>query len=139
MSEFGKPLEITETTIPTFGEGLEAEDIQAEILKHLYTLWFATPQMESVVYWNTVEGTAYGDENNFFGGLFHKDLTPKKSARMLLDLFSKQWHTQENLITNSNGEITFRGFFGTYQATVSDSTVLFELHKGTDNIQELIL
>ena len=32
----GKPLEITEVQIPTFGEGNEAEDLQAEVLKYLW-------------------------------------------------------------------------------------------------------
>ena len=32
LSEFGKPLEITEVTIPTLGEGEEAEQLQADIL-----------------------------------------------------------------------------------------------------------
>ncbi len=33
---FGLPLEITEVTIPTFGEGEEYEHLQADMLKHLF-------------------------------------------------------------------------------------------------------
>ncbi len=58
MSEFRKPLEITEVQIPTFGEGNEAEDLQAEVVKYLYTLWFSVEKLESVIYWNFVNDTA---------------------------------------------------------------------------------
>ena len=118
FSEFNKPLEITEITIPTLGEGEEAEEIQAELLKYLYTIWFSTPLMESVVYWNTIENTAavMGDwnENDLRGGLFRRDFTPKASAIMLKKLFNEVWRTNETLITDRDGKIDFRGFYGNY-------------------------
>lgn len=122
MSEFGKPLEITEISLPTFGEGNEAENVQAEVVKYLYTLWFSSKNLESVVYWNSVEKTAYSgpnwDENKLNAGLFHRDLTPKKSAEMLKKLFKQEWHTEIELISDEKGRISFDGFHGDYDVQV---------------------
>lgn len=122
MSEFGKPLEITEVQIPTFGEGNEAEDLQAEVLKYLYTLWFSSEKLESVIYWNSVDQTAYSspdwDENRLRAGLFHRDLAPKKSGEMLKKLFKEQWHTEVELVTDENGQIEFEGFHGEYEVCI---------------------
>jgi hypothetical protein len=120
LGRFGLPLEITEVTIPTFGEGEEFEELQAELLKMLYSVWFSHPQVDTIVYWNQVDGYCYVEdsnwnENNCRGGLFHHDLTPKKSAQMLKKLITEEWHTKELLTTNENGEVNFRGFYGEYE------------------------
>ena len=135
LSRFGKPLEITEVTIPTFGEGEEAEELQAEMLEAFYTLWFSVPMMESIVYWNTADGHAwinpYGasNENNCHAGLFHGDMTPKKAALKLRELFEKTWHTDLELISDENGEISFRGFYGDYEVEYQNARYSFGLHK----------
>ena len=135
LALFGKPLELTEVTIPTFGEGEEFEDLQAEILKNLYTVWFSHPAVNTIVYWNQIEGYAYvsqngsSNENNCLGGLFHKDLTPKKSALMLRKLIKEDWHTALTLKTDDEGYIEFRGFYGDYILTCGDLTKNFGIHK----------
>jgi hypothetical protein len=109
-----------EVTVPTFGEGEEFEELQAEILKTLYTVWFSHPAVDTIVYWNQIEGYCYVDEgrwneNNCLGGLFHHDLTPKKSALMLKKLITEDWHTEESLTTDENGCVKFCGFYGSYE------------------------
>lgn len=142
LSSFDKPLEITEVTIPTVGEGEEAEEIQAQLLRYLYTIWFSIPQMESIVYWNTVDGTALDApgwmENNCRGGLLHTDFSPKKSAVMLKKLFSEIWHTELELVTDEDGYINFRGFYGDYSATSAGEEISFGIHKNTSNSYEMV-
>ncbi len=141
LSEFGKPLEITETTIPTLGEGEEGEQLQAEMLEMLYTVWFSIPQMESIVYWNTIDNTAYVDpnpnvvwsENDCRAGLFRRDFTPKPAAKKLWHLFNEKWHTDLELTTDENGSVCFRGFYGDYAAEVNGRSFNFGLHKFEDN------
>lgn len=134
LGRFGLPLELTEVTIPTFGEGEEYEELQAELLRLLYSVWFSHPQVDTIVYWNQVDGYCYvGDanwnENNCRGGLFHHDLTPKKSALMLKKLITEEWHTDGALITDADGYIEFKGFFGEYEFRVADETVTASLVK----------
>ena len=136
LSSFGKPLEITEVTVPTVGTGDEAEALQAEILKNLYTLWFSIPQMETVVYWNTVEGTAWNApngswrENDCRGGLFRRDFTPKPAAKMLYHLFHEQWCTMLTVKTDENGCADLRGFYGDYTAAANGVPFTFGIHRG---------
>lgn len=135
LGEFGKPLEITEVTIPMFGEGEEAEALQAEMLRAFYTLWFSVPQMESIVYWNTADGHAWvnpmgtSNENNCHAGLFHGDMAPKKAALALRELFEKTWHTDLELTTDENGEIAFRGFYGDYDLECLHTHQAFGVHR----------
>lgn len=133
LSSFGKPLEVTEVTIPTFGEGEEAEQLQADILRFLYTIWFSTPLMESIVYWNLPDNCAFStpgwNENACRGGLFHRDMTPKLAALEHKRLFEEEWHTRCSLVTDEKGEISFRGFYGDYVAETPAGTFGFGIHK----------
>jgi GH35 family endo-1,4-beta-xylanase len=146
MAELGLPLELTEVTVPTFGDGEEAEELQADMLKLWYSVWFSHPAVDSVVYWNTVDGYAYvvkdgsrvWNENNCRGGLWHKDLTPKKSAEMLKALFNEKWHTDLELTTDKNGYIDFRGFFGEYEGEIDGMEFDFEIHKNDNNRWEIL-
>ena len=142
LAEFGLPLEITELSIPTPGEGEEAELIQADLLEMMYTVFFSIPKMETVMYWNIVDKTGYvgrkgWNENNCRNGLFHRDFTPKKSAERLYYLMNEKWHTDLELTTDENGEVEFRGFYGDYTAEIDDSAADFGIHKYEDNCTEL--
>ena len=136
MSSLGLPLEIGEVTIPTFGEGDDYEALQAEMLRLWYSIWFSHPSVDTITYWNTPDGYAHSFHDNWVenrcrGGLFHHDLTPKKSVQMLKRLFSEEWHTEGIFQTDEGGEVTLRGFFGDYAVeavagghTVSDTLTL---------------
>lgn len=49
-ADLGLPLEVTEMTIPTLGQTEEDEQIQAELLEMLYTVMFAHPALDTIVY-----------------------------------------------------------------------------------------
>ena len=132
LAQFGLPLEITEITIPTFGEGEEYEDLQAQMLRLWYSIFFSHPSVNTAVYWNTVDGYCYApspehDENRCRGGLFHKDLSPKKSALMLKHLFDEEWHTEATLYTDEDGYLSFRGFLGNYSLSANGLNTIVSL------------
>ena len=144
IAELGLPLEITEVTVPTLGDAAEDEELQADMLKLWYSVWFSHPAVDTIVYWNTVDGYAYtGDsnwvENNCRGGLWHHDLTPKKSAIMLKKLFGEIWHTDLELTTDKNGYVEFRGFFGEYTAEAEGKEFEIAIHKNESSSFELSL
>lgn len=133
IAELGLPLELTEVTVPTFGDTEEDEQLQADMLKLWYSVWFSHPAVTAIVYWNTLDGYAFIDntwnENNCRGGLWHHDLTPKKAALMLKSLFQDEWHTELELTTDEDGFIEFRGFYGDYTAEVNGETIHFSISK----------
>jgi len=146
LAELKLPIEVTEVTFPTFGETEEDEELQAEILKNLYTIWFSHPAIDAVIYWNQIEGYCYDsgpesnwNENRCRGGLFHHDLTPKKSALMLKKLTKEVWHTKETLTTDENGYIEFRGFYGEYEFNIDGAVRTFGLHKNDSGVCEIKL
>ena len=146
-SDFGKPLQITEVTIPAYSESPEDEQIQAELLRYLYSIWFSHPQMEAITYWNLIDGYAWSEdqipgnmhsgENVYYGGLLRFDGTPKPAYRTLRELFDREWHTELETRTDEAGCARVRGFFGTYELTVRaggrSTTCTVCLTRGAEN------
>ena len=148
-ADFQIPLQITELTIPAYHWTEEDEDIQAEILKNIYSMWFSHPAMSGIIYWNLVDGYAafapQGDmtsgENYYAGGLVRFDMTPKPAYYVLRDLFAKTWHTEAETGTNDNGVASFHGFFGKYdlEITVDGKTTRQEICFSRDSVRHLVV
>jgi len=145
LSDFDKPLQITEVTVPAFSNRAEDEAAQAEVITWLYKIWFSHPDMEAIIYWNMVDGYAafapQGDmssgENMFHGALLRFDMSKKPAWFALHELIHKTWHTELTENTGADGALKTRGFYGTYEitATVGGKTVTKEVHlkKGGEN------
>ena len=144
---FGKPIQITEITIPAYSNDPGDEETQAEILRTLYRIWFSHPAMEAIIYWNLPDGYAWGaepgdmaaGENRYYGGLCRFDMTPKPAYNVVKDLFGREWRT--NFERDVGGEFAFRGFRGTYEleATANGRTVKqeFRINPGFANRIEI--
>lgn len=127
----GKPIQITEITIPAYSNDPGDEEVQAEVLRELYRIWFSHPAMKAIIYWNLPDGYAAfaapgdfsGGENAYYGGLCRFDMTPKPAYHAVQDLFGKEWRT--NFTADADGEYCFRGFKGEYEleATANGKTV----------------
>lgn len=142
IAALGKPLELTEVTVPTFGDTLEDEQLQADMLRLWYSVWFSHPAVNTIVYWNTVDGYAYQGspnwiENNCRGGLWHHDLTPKLAAKELYRLVHEEWHTQLELVTDEEGYAEFRGFYGDYDAVIGEETYEVCLYPNSYPLNEI--
>ena len=133
-SNFGKPLQITEITIPAYSWEKEDEEMQARIVEALYSVWFSHPNVEQIIYWNLVDGYAYGatpgdmavGENYYYGGLLCFDLSPKPAYMKIKELLTERWHTEAEAVTDENGYAEFRGFFGDYNAEIVTESSRFE-------------
>ena len=150
-SRLGKPLQITEITIPSYSWNPEDEELQAEMLEKLYSVWFSHPNVEQIIYWNLVDGYAHlwdpdpnkirasqGDmslgENYYYGGLLRFDMSPKPAYFKLKELLQEKWHTEAKAVTDADGCTAFRGFYGTYDVEINGKTVAeIALSKKTDN------
>lgn len=156
----GKPLQITEVTVPSYSWESEDEEIQAEIIEKLYSIWFSHPAVEQIIYWNLVDGYAYvldqdpekiratqGNmaigENYYHGGLLRFDLSPKPAYYKIKELLQKQWHTEAELVTDEKGNIDFRGFFGDYTVEIETDggmeTKTVKLSKNDENNFTLVI
>ena len=159
-SKFQTPLHITEVTVPAYSWQTEDEEIQAEMIEKLYSVWFSHPNVEQIVYWNLVDGYAHlwdpdpekiaasqGDmtlgENYYHGGLLRFDLSPKPAYLKICELLHERWHTEAEAITDENGYVKFRGFYGDYSAEISLGAQIISkelsLKKRGSNLFELVI
>lgn len=124
FGEFKLPLFITEITFPSAGEG--GADLQAEVVRDHYRLWFATPNMAGITWWNLGDGTAVKGENEAQGGLLDAGFNPKPAYRELDRLINQDWKTNLTVQTDAGGKAGFRGFHGRYVLRVTSGGVTQE-------------
>ncbi|WP_052465374.1 endo-1,4-beta-xylanase [Thermotoga profunda] len=119
IAELGKPIHITEFQIPlsavieAFNVDVNtAEQLQAEIAKIFYTVFFSHPTVEAIVYWNFYRAWQVGS------GFLRDDLTLKPIYYVLKDLIHKEWKTSISTQTDTNGIVIFTGFPGLYRINI---------------------
>lgn len=111
--DFKLPIHISEISIPSFSNEEQNEELQGELTKRLFKLWFSQKHCESIVWWNMADNTAFGDENAFHAGLVRNDCSPKPAYLEIDKLINKEWHTEFE--ENITGELRFSGFYGDYE------------------------
>ncbi len=124
--QLGLPLSITEVTVPTRIDGVVDENIQAELIKNLYSLWFGIEKIDTIIYWDFVDGYSHksimGDltslNNVRRGGLLNFDCSNKLSYKILDDLINKQWKTSFTTRISGGDIIEFNGFYGEYEIVI---------------------
>jgi len=141
-AQIGKDLHITEFTPTSSGQPITGshrhgpwnEAAQAEYAVRFYTVCFGHPAVKAITWWDLCDQGAWLEG----GGLLRADLSPKPAYVQLKDLIQRQWKTRCSGTTNAAGELTFRGFYGTYQVSVevNGSRVVKEFHleEGKPNV-----
>ena len=114
---FGLPVQISEVSIPSYSASRYECELQAELTKRLYKLWFGRKENEAIVWWNLADGTAYHTENVYAAGLLDNNCEKKPVYRELEKLINHEWKTEFE--TQLIPEIRFSGFYGNYEITVT--------------------
>ena len=149
FSRFGLPLHFTENTLVS-GELIpehivdlndfqvkewpsteEGEARQARELAEMYTILFNHPLVEAITTWDFADDAWLHAP----AGLVHVDNTEKPSYHALHSLIHGTWETHEQLVTDSDGYVTFTGFKGGYRLTVDDRSAAMEL---TEDVQKTL-
>ena len=148
-AQLNLPMQVTEVTASAFSSEPEDEQIQAEMLRNLYRIWFSHPNMEAIIYWNMVDGyAAYAEpgdmtcgENMYHGGLLRFDMSPKPAWHVLDELINRTWHTSLDL--DCAGSTDVKGFYGAYALTATangkEVTKTIHLKKGAANRFTVVL
>ncbi len=125
-ADFGKPLVLSEISVPSVFGGVQDEAFQAEAAKMLYRICFSHKAVNGIFWWNlpddgiaTVKRKAMG-ENMPSTGLVDGDWREKEAYRVIDDLINREWRTDVTLTTDEDGKIAFRGFYGIYEITTGD-------------------
>jgi GH35 family endo-1,4-beta-xylanase len=90
-------------------------EAQTEFTEQFIKLCFGHPAVASVNWWG------FSDRNIWLpgGGLVDEEYRPKKVYDMLDKLINETWKTRMTEVTDSDGKISFRGFYGKYSITVT--------------------
>ncbi|HOE60030.1 MAG TPA: endo-1,4-beta-xylanase [Kiritimatiellia bacterium] len=118
LSRLGRPIHISEITIPAPDDTPEGWRIQAQLMYDNYRLWFSWPDVCRITYWNLVDYSY--DKESLASGLYTKDLRRKPSYEALDRLINREWKTRMSIVVN-NGRIAFRGFRGMYLLSWMDA------------------
>ena len=137
-AKLGKPLHLTETTILSGQETNPADEKkQAKQIEQFYRACFSHPAVKAITWWDFSDFAAW---QGVAAGLVRKDLTPKPAYLVLDRLINKEWHTNLEGKTASDGSYSFRGFHGKYRVTIEASgvskTIDMHLSEGRRNLLE---
>lgn len=131
FARLGKTIQLSEVTIASYTHEEEDMEIQAEIAKEMYKIWFSHPAVTSIIYWNMADGYTYNPngsgvcdmscgENVYDGGLLKPDLSPKPVYNTLKKLIKEEWNTCGEFCTAKDSNYaSFRGFKGTYELEIN--------------------
>jgi len=142
-SQFGLPIHFTENTIisgdimpahivdlndwqvdawPSTPEG---EERQARETVEMYSILFAHPLVEAITAWSAVDGGWLKAP----GGLLREDNSVKPVFTELEKKIKGEWSTKADLSCNVSGEISFKGFRGSYELECEGKKAAFTLDK----------
>lgn len=117
--ELGRPLHVSEITIPQPAETPEGAEAQAEVARDYYRLWFSHPAVSGITWWNFADGGAAPGEDGVLSGLIDREHRPKPAFHALDRLINHEWKTRTGALTaGGEGCVRFRGFKGAYRLAV---------------------
>ncbi|MCS7090151.1 MAG: endo-1,4-beta-xylanase [Verrucomicrobiota bacterium] len=137
FAQLGRPLHFTEITVVSSSQrspgepwgptNPEAEARQAEYITKFYTMVFAHPATQALVWWDLSDRGAW---QGAAAGLLRRDMSPKPAYERLHELIRRRWWTQAEGIVGTDGEYVVEAFHGRHRITVeaqSGRTVTLEV------------
>ena len=101
-------------TVNRFTENEELAQWQADFARDFYTLVFSEPAVEALSWFDFTDHRWLGAP----GGVIDDDMNPKPVYHALHDLIHRQWHTDADLLTASDGQADTSLFFGDYSVNI---------------------
>lgn len=140
FSRFGLPIHFTENTL-TSGDYLvpekledlndfqvtaeewpstpKGEERQMRQMEEMYRILFEHPQVKAITGWDFTDGMWL----NAPSGVVRRDGSVKPSYELLDHLINHEWHTDEQVVTDSEGNVTVTGFKGGYELIPKDTSI----------------
>jgi GH35 family endo-1,4-beta-xylanase len=109
FSKYGLPLQITEFDVETYDE-----EAQAAYTRDILMAAFSEPALNAFIVWGWWEGDHWKKP----AAMLREDWSEKLNFKAWRKAVYSDWWTREQGMTDSNGELTIRGFKGDYQIRV---------------------
>jgi GH35 family endo-1,4-beta-xylanase len=114
FARFGLPIEVTEFDVNT-----KNETAQAAFTRDFMTAAFSHPACCGFVFWGFWEASHWRPD----GAMFRKDWSEKPNLEAYRSLVLREWWTDVQGVTDSQGLFSVRGFKGEYQLVAGDKEV----------------
>lgn len=108
LSKYGKEIKITE-----YDFACEDPLLQASFTRDLMILAFSHDAIEGFYLWGF-----FGGEGEKYVG-YDKDGNPRPALTQIEDLIYNKWWTEEEGKTDSDGRLSFNGYYGSYNISVT--------------------
>jgi len=151
FSRFGLPIHFTENTL-TSGDYLVPEELddlndfqvtaeewpstpkgeerQMRQMEEMYRILFDCPMVKAITGWDFTDGMWL----NAPSGVVRRDGSVKPSYELLDHLINHEWHTDETVTTDGEGNVTVTGFKGGYELVPEDSSITL-----SSDVKEFVL
>ena len=120
LAEFDLPIKITEVLF-----AYRDEQVQVDELNKLLPIYFAHPNVESVLMWGFWAGSHWQPHC----AMWKEDWTPRPQVEAYRNLIFDKWWTSTNETATNKGEVNVRAFYGTYEITSRGKTKTVVLSK----------
>jgi GH35 family endo-1,4-beta-xylanase len=110
FAKFGLPIQITEFDMDTADR-----DLQARYMRDFLTACFSHESVIGVTQWGFWAGRHWLPN----AALWDENWNLRPHGKVFQELTQKTWTTQKTGKTNNAGNLPFRGFYGTYSATIT--------------------
>ncbi len=101
----------------------EGEERQMRQWEEMYRILFEHPYVQAVTGWDFADGMWL----NAPSGIIRKDNSIKPVYKRFLELFKKEWWTDEEVCTDENGIVQVEGFKGDYVLEAGEKKAVFKL------------
>jgi endo-1,4-beta-xylanase len=130
LATLGLPIWCTEFDVVNTDECVRADD-----LEDFYRIAFSQPAVEGILMWGFWENSQWRKNAH----IVNADWSLNEAGRRYEALL-KDWTTETDAVTDPNGVLTFRGFHGTYELTITPpagaaTTTTIALPPGEDPAQ----
>ncbi len=121
-----------------------ANEMRAEYVANIMTVAFAHPAVESFYFWGEITRSFGFKSDHNSEGLPSSSNSPTPVYWRVQELLQNEWRTREKIVSDCDGRIRFRGFFGDYSLLYSISSNMpagqcFSLSPDSDGIKRISL
>ena len=120
LAEFDLPIKITEVLF-----AYRDEMVQVDELNKLLPIYFAHPNVESVLMWGFWAGSHWQPHC----AMWKEDWTPRPQVEAYRKLIFEKWWTTVEDKADNKGQVSTRAFYGTYKITSRGKTKTVVLSK----------
>ena len=120
FAKYGLPLQITEFDVETYDE-----QAQAAYTRDILMAAFSQPALNAFIVWGWWEGDHWKKP----AAMLREDWSEKPNFKAWRKAVYNDWWTREQGVTNSNGELSIRGFKGDYQISAGGQMMTVSLNE----------